>query len=367
MNPEVSNRNQVSYDLALDMAYLANDAHTELKVQEVNQKYSAHLLNQGLIDLAAHTAIASSLQLAHNTFDHAMASTPSFRDKDINGNTPTTPYVAETTERIVTSEAITNPEVEAHHELREQLLETFEEGYQLYLFAMFDKSKGKRGKNKGEMLQKSEAREVLESKLTPEYLADMSAQIERDKAQLPPELADTVRYRVLFRPNESFTAREETNLIDKVQKTKPLTEFNGDPFLNENYHNETTSHKGSNSHQLAEAVFAPDHTNIPSLPVKEQVSYQAAQNQQQTVAQLRSMSNVEFAMNVRGLAVAGELDDPKTRFAKTITLDIDSYKEDENGRPLDDFVASASVYGDARVSRDFSYVGFSIASRALMV
>lgn len=365
MNPEVSNRNQVSYDLALDMAYLANDAHTELKVQEVNQKYSAHLLNQGLIDLAAHTAIASSLQLAHNTFDHAMASTPSFRDKDINGNTPTTPYVAETTERIVTSEAITNPEVEAHHELREQLLETFEDGYQLYLFAMSDK--GKRGKNKEEMLQKSEAREVLESKLTPEYLADMAAQIERDEAQLPPELADTVRYRVLFRPTESFTAREETNLIYKVQKTKPLTEFNDDPFLNENYHNETTSHKGSDSRQLAEAVFAPDHTNIPSLTVKEQVSYQAAQNQQQTVAQLRSMSNVEFAMNVRGLAVAGELDDPKTRYAKTITLDIDSYKEDENGRPLDDYVARAYVYDVARVSRDNSYVGNSYASRALMV
>lgn len=356
------NSDLVSYELARDMAEVANTAHTVLKEAETAVD-AAQLIEKANISGVALEAgslavLAGRYRVAGNSFVHANNSVPNFYTEVLDDTVTSDATTPENTN----PEALT-PEEQAY---KEAILEGFAVSHESYASVM-DVMNGtkarKAAKNKLPVATEAEARRALEAILTPAQIRAEMAQIveftTNPEANSPEAGFDTV-----FVADKDLTTEDETVLANVIQSK--LKTYKGEAYVYEPLHNDGTAHRGSDSGVSVRAIRTPRHLNVRAGNVATQKATVEAHNNNPDVSyklemadDLTAMSHIALLVDTGAINTTNPNYDEKRFWA--------TYYKNVLATPVDGYVPNVYVNDDGQLGRDGSYVYDDRPSRALVV
>jgi len=280
-----------------------------------------------------------------------------------------------------TSETDSNPDVLSPEEkqFKESLLEGFEVSYDTYatLLDVMNTAKDRK-ENKLELASEEEAKEAVETLLTPGVIREAMRQMEEFSVN-PEENSPEVGFDIILAPNEDLNASDETVVAKHIQ-SKLKDAYSGNDYVYEPFHNRATAHWADATGASIVAALAPRHLNIRKgektvtesgeelTPTESQGAVVRAQNEQleQDGVELVTSGIDTFAMtHIARLIEDGAIDTKdgnylQERFWAT-------YYKDVLAAPADGGVPLVCVGGYGRFYRGVSYVDLGRPSRALVV
>lgn len=353
----------VSYELAVDLAYVANDAFDRMKVAE-KRLASAEKIEQAdipgtTLEVGATALLASRYDAAARDFAYANNSVPNFRTEVEGGpSAPPATHEADTT----SLEALT-PEEQAYKAEALEALRLSYGSYESVMGAMNSTEERKAARNKLPVASVAEAQAALEAVLTPAMIQAERAQIAEFTAN-PEANSPEPGFDTVFITTKALTAVDENAVAAYLQSKLPA--YTGEPYVYKSLHNETTAHRGDSTETKVVAVRVPRHLNLRRGTVAEQKSVILAHNQdpkQNTT--LQTASDLVAMMHIATLIDRGAID-PTTEDYDEARFRATYYK-DVLAAPRGGVVPVVFVDDNARFNRDRSCVSVVGPSRALMV
>ena len=267
-------------------------------------------------------------------------------------------------------ESDTNPETLTPEELefKESLKASFETSYGTYsslLDAMNgSKDRSKRSSEKLEVASEQEAQTAIEALLTPGVIREAMSQIEEFSAN-PEDKSPEAGFDVVLIPNDDLTASDENAAAKHLQSLIPA--WDGDDFVYEPLHNETTAHKAKPDVDNAViAVLAPRHLNMRKGVVADQADrLDKIKADETSEAYLETADDITAITHATQLIAEGLIDTTsegykEERFWAT-------YYKDVSAEPVDGCVPDSYVDDDGRFICYDSDARDGDPSRALVV
>ena len=360
-NPEVMNSNLVSYGLAVDLAYLANDAHSAMvevaAVVDAAQRVSKCGISGVALGAGSLAVLAERYRIATNDFTYLENSVPNFRAGVLNLSV----------EQVATDPETLTPEEQAYKEIAIELLVASHDSYSGYMGAI---KKGKR--NKLPVATSEEARLAAEAVLTPAMIRAEMAQIAEFTAN-PIENSPEAGFDTVFIPNANLTDRNETVLANNLQGKLQAYKGSDGAYVYPALHNSDTAHTATSADANVVAVRVPRHLNVAKGAGTSEVT--AVQDQANQVNAHNNDPNtsykLEMASDMVALAHIALLID--TQAIDTTNPKYDAkrfwatYYKNVLQAPVGGCVSSVCVDGRGQVFRGRSNVNFDAPSRALVV
>lgn len=358
----------VSYELAVDMAYLANDKFDQSQVA-ADLLAAAETLQQAAIpgatlEVGATALLASRYDAAARDFAYASNCVTNFRT-EVEGGPSATPAAHQAE---ATSLETLTPEEQAY---KAEALKGLRLSHGSYVSVMeaingTAKRRAGRGQNKLPVASVAEAQAALEAVLTPAMIRAERAQIAEFTAN-PEANSPEPGFDTVFITTKALTAADENAIAAHLQRKLPA--YPGKSYIYEPLHNESTAHRGNDTDDTETKVVAvrvPRHLNLRRGTVDRQKAAIEAHNQdpgQNTT--LQTASDLVAMTHIATLIDGGAIDTTtegynEARFWAT-------HYKDVLAAPQGGVVPGVVVYGDARFNRGGSSVGYDGPSRALVV
>lgn len=363
MNEQIT---PVSYELAVDLAYVAHEAFDRMKTAE-ELLAAAKTIEQAAVpgtalEVGATALLASRYDAAARDFAYVNNSVPNFRT-EVEGGLSVTPA---TYEADTTSLEILTPEEQAY---KAEALEALRVSHGSYVSVMdaINSTKNRRAtNNRLPVANEAEAQAALEAVLTPAMIRAERAQIAEFTAN-PEANSPEPGFDTVFIPTKALTAADENAVATSLQGKLPA--YDGGPYVYEPLHNQATAHHGENTRDTETKVVAvrvPHHLNLRSGTVAEQKAAILTHNQDpeqgttlQTANDLIAMMHIATLIDRGVINTTTEYYD-KARFWTT-------YYKDVLAAPQDGIVSSVYVNDAALFYRLGSFVDRANPSRALVV
>lgn len=361
MNEQIT---PVSYELAVDLAYVAHEAFDRMKTAE-ELLAAAKTIEQAAIpgtalEVGATALLASRYDAAARDFAYVNNSVPNFRT-EVEGGLSVTPA---TYEADTTSLEILTPEEQAY---KAEALEALRVSHGSYVSVMdaINSTKNRRAtNNRLPVANEAEAQAALEAVLTPAMIRAERAQIAEFTAN-PEANSPEPGFDTVFIPTKALTAADENAVATSLQGKLPA--YDGEPYVYEPLHNQATAHGGNDTDNTVIAVRVPHHLNLRRGTVAEQKAAIETHNQDpEQDTTIQTASDLVAMMHIATLIASGELDTTTTEGYDEARFWATYYK-DVLATPRGGIVPGVYVSADARFGRVCSNVYRDSPSRALVV
>lgn len=360
-SPEVMFSDLVSYELARDMADVANTAHTVMQEAEAALN-TAQLIEKAdvsgvALEVGSLAVLAERHRVAGNSFVHAYNIVPNFRTEVQDGAVNSDSTAPET----IDPETLT-PEEQAY---KETALERLKESFGSYSGVMDAMNRTRKSKEKLRVVTEAEAKVALEVVLTPTQIRAEIAQIAEFSTN-PEANGPEAGFDTVFVPNADLTAKDETAVATYLQNRLQAYKGTDGAHLHELLHNQGTAHKATGVGLDVVVVRAPRHLNIRAGNVATQKTAVEAHNNNLDKDYKLVMADDTIAMaHIALLIDTGAIDTTNPNYDNKRFWS--TYYKNVLATPFGGCVPSIAVDADGRFSRAWGHISNDFPSRALVV
>jgi len=360
-NPEAMNSDLVSYGLAVDLAYLANDAHSAMVEAAADVDAAQRVSKCGISGVAlgagSLAVLAERYRIATNDFNHANDSVPNFL----------TGVLDETVEQATPTPETLTPEEQAYKETAMERLAASHDSYSNYMSAM---------NNHIDALDSlvvagaEQTKTALEALLTPAMIRAEMAQIAEFTANPEPDSPEA-GFDTVFIPNVNLKDYDEKVLATYLQGKLPAYK-GGDAYVHQALHNSSTVHTATGADTDVLAVRVPRHLNVrKGVGTKEKTAVQSQSDavnchnndpntsyKLEMASDLVAMAHIALLVDTKAIDTTNPSNDEE-RYWRTIYKNV-------LRTPVGDCVSNVFVNIDGRMCRGRYGSSYGVASRALV-